>query len=354
MSDDTESTNKIHGGLNNSSSNKISYYIKKYKNNPYRLNHKSIDIFKSQAQLSFYPISKNIRMISSIVAENLAKGKITKFSKKAKKGEAKFVKHFLGWQSWYPWIWTRWASNNKLSNLESWSIFFDFTADRNYAKKQKREVLKLNQLEKIYAKIGIYVFAIGKVFQLNELTKKEVLKIIPNEFFNLNSKVIGVHIRRGENVSGENDIKREGFIFFDLSVYFNEIRKVSKQLNTKKIYLCTDSTEVINFAKAELKEYTLFYSNIDRDKFFRPTSTAQISLETLVANDTQMAKFYSITSIADLYALSKCDYIVGTISISEFSKTAWYLAMAEKNSFVPFSSISGPLDLNKSDSVYLN
>jgi len=344
----------IYGGMDNPSSDKISYYITKYRKKPYLLSRKNINIYKPRAQLSFYPISKNIRMISSIVAENLAKGHSTKFSKKAKRGEEKFVRQFLGWKTWYPWIWTRWVSNNKLSNLESWSIYFHFSYKNTRIKKQKLEILKVNQLEKIYAKIGIYVFAVSKVFQLNESTKNEIIKIIPNEFFNLNEKVIGVHVRRGENISGENNIKREGFVFFDLSIYFNEIRKVSQQLNTKKIYLCTDSSEVIKFAKAELKEYKLLYSNIDRDRFFRPTSTEQVSLETLIANNSQMAKFYSITSIADLYALSKCDYIIGTVSISEFSKTAWYLAMAEKNSFVPFSSISGPLDLNKSDSVYLN
>jgi hypothetical protein len=292
-------------------------------------------------------------MIASIVAENLANGKNTKFSKRAKKGEDKFVKQFLKWKSWYPWIWTRWANNN-LSNLESWNIYFNFLPTNKHLKGQSLKVLRVNQIEKTYAKMGIYVFAISKVFQLNENTKKEIVKIIPKDFFVTNDKIIGVHVRRGENISGKNDIRREGFIYFDLLIYFNEIKKVSNQLKTKSIYLSTDSLEVIEYAQKELRDFTVMYSDIDRDSFFRPTSTEQVSLETIIANDSQMAKFYSFTSIADLYALSKCDYIIGTISISEFSKTAWYLAMAEKKSFVPFSSISGPLDLDKSDSVYLN
>lgn len=306
-----------------------------------------------RAQLSFYPISKNIRMISSIVAKNLAQGKNTKFSKKAKKGEEKFAKQFLGWKSWYPWIWTRWVSNN-LSNLESWNVYFNFSRTNTHIKGKKLKVLRTNPVEKTYARLGIYVFAVSKVFQLNESTKNEIVKMLPKEFFESKEKIIGIHVRRGENISEKNDIQREGFIYVELSSYWEEIRKVSKQLNTKKIYLSTDSFEVIKYAKKELKELEVMYSDIDRDNFFRPTSTEQVSLETIIANNHQMAKFYSFTSIADLYALSKCDYIIGTISISEFSKTAWYLAMADKNSYIPFSSLSGPLDLDKSDSVYLN
>lgn len=345
--------NMIYGRDNELPAIRISYYITKYRNEPYLLSDKIITCYRFRAQLSFYPISKNIRMISSVVAENLTNGKNTKFSKKAKKGEAKFVKQFLKWNSWYPWIWTRWANNN-LSNLGSWSVYFHFSRTNAHLKGQKLKVLKVNRTEKTYAKIGIYVFAISKVFQLNESTKKEIVKIIPKEFFISKEKIIGVHVRRGENISEKNDIQREGFTYFDLSIYFNEIKKVSEQIKTKKIYLSTDSLEVIEYAQEELKEYTVMYSDINRNGFFRPTSTEQVSLETIIANDSQMAKFYSLTSIADLYALSKCDYIVGTISISEFSKTAWYLAMADKNRFVPFSSISGPLDLDKSDSVYLN
>jgi hypothetical protein len=93
-------------------------------------------------------------------------------------------------------------------------------------------------------------------------------------------------------------------------------------------------------------------NTFDREYFFRVDFNSVEDVETYIAKNPDKCDFYALSGVSDLFMLSKALGLVCTIN-SEFSKTAWYLAMATQKKFVEFKSLTVPLDLEERDSIYL-
>ena len=344
---------KINGSASQDTAQLITSYIQEFIDSPYRLNRVLFPFSLKKAHLSFYPLSKNLRMVASEISRNLEFGASTKLSNKARRGEPKHVKKILGWTSWYPWIWSRSRDGAKLKNSKAWFLYFNFPEKSTFKYNRAKYLKTGSDEDRTLARIGIVVSVIGTLFQLPDRIMQDIRRILPNDLEISDVRTVGVHIRRGENISIDGATLRNGFTSINPNEYFDEVKKVCKELETNRIFLCTDSTEIRDLAIKELGIFELLIPNYDASNFYRPINSSEISLETIWANDPELMNFYAVTAIADLYALSRCDYIIGTHSVSEFSKTAWYLAMHHKKRFVPFSSLTGNLDLSKSDSIYL-
>jgi len=343
----------INGNASEDTAQLITSYIQEFMDSPYRLNRVLFPFSFKKAHLSFYPLSKNLRMVASEISRNLEFGASTKLSNKARRGEPKYVKKVLGWTSWYPWIWSRTRDGANLKNSKAWFMYFNFPEKSTFKYTRAKYLKTASDEVRTLARIGIVVSVLGTLFQLPDRIMQDIRRILPNNLEIPNALTIGVHIRRGENISIDGATVRNGFTNINPNEYFEEVKKVCQKLETKRIFLCTDSTEIRDLAKKEFGTFELLIPNYDASNFYRPINSSEISLETIWANDPELMSFYAITAIADLFALSRCDYIIGTHSVSEFSKTAWYLAMHHKKKFVPFSSLTGNLDLLKSDSIYL-
>ena len=85
--------------------------------------------------------------------------------------------------------------------------------------------------------------------------------------------IVGVHIRRGDYLAFQ-----EGIYFFDDSVYSNYMTNLKNQFTEKKVAFFISSIETVNYDN---------YSNLN------------------------VSKLENSLGIEDLYALSKCDYIIG-------------------------------------------
>lgn len=343
----------VDGNPTSYSASRITYYIKEYRSSPYRMSLLPRLFSYRSAKLSFYPLSKNLRMIASVFSRNLERGARTRISNRAKRGESKFVKTVLGWNSWHPWVWSRKLNSRKIKNAEAWKEFFSLPKISPLDLLKTKRIKNLTQNDLKFAQIGIVVSVLRALFNINNFYMERILEKLPT-LHNDSTPIIGVHVRRGENVSSDNQAIRNGFTPIEVLEYFETAKKVCKSVDSKKIYLASDALEVRNLAIEYFKDYELLYADYDPIEFIRPVNSDEISLETILANDPTITDFYAITALTDLYALSQCDFIICTVSISEFSKTAWYLAMARKGEFVPFCSLSGPLDLRKTDSIYLD
>ena len=72
--------------------------------------------------LSFDPVSKNLRFISSYFCEGIKRGLIPRISQQCRHGEDGWWREKTG-ESWYPWLWTRYFTNNTC-NEASWNNLF--------------------------------------------------------------------------------------------------------------------------------------------------------------------------------------------------------------------------------------
>ena len=285
------------------------------------------------AKLSFDPISKNIRFLSSAVAINWLSNKSTKFSNKARNGEDKFVKNQYGWESWYPWIYARQDCIN-VNNLDAWKLYFSSFSDGYVENNQSTQLnTKPDESEKLKYTFPAVVSAMNKIFKFSLNARKEVNS---NYFCDMPSDpVIGLHIRRGEIISEDESWTRPGTPSFNIGDHVHAVRVMSEKLGTNKVFVATDSNSTIEKIKEMLPDFEVFTSNTDRNHFYRIKPGEIYDMQNYIYSNPREASFYVHSSLSDLKYLSQCQGLVGKFS-SEFTFTAWLLAIGVQNKMIPF------------------
>lgn len=302
------------------------------------------------AKLSFDPISKNIRFLSSAVAINWLSNKSTKFSKRARDGEARFVKNQYGWESWYPWLYARQNSIN-INNLDAWRLFFSSFSDGQVENNQSTRLkIKHDYSEELKYTFPAVLSAINKIFQISYNVENE---INANYFCAMPSNpVIGLHIRRGEIISEDESWTRPGTPVFSIDDHVHGVRMMSEKLGTNKVFVATDSNSTIEKIKEKLPGFEVFTSNTDRNNFYRIKPGEIYDMQNYIYSNPRKASFYVHSSISDLKYLSQCQGLVGKFS-SEFTFTAWLLANGVQNKMIPFFDLHGDLtEINYDRVVY--
>jgi hypothetical protein len=290
------------------------------------------------AKLSFDPISKNIRFLSSAVAINWLSNKSTKFSKKARDGEAKFVKNQYGWESWYPWLYAR-QNSFDINNLDAWKLFFtsfsNGEVENNQSTQLKIKSDKSDELKYIFPAV---ISALNRIFKITFNSENE----INSSYFCAmpSDPVIGLHIRRGEIISEDESWTRPGTPVFSIDDHVHAVRMMSEKLSTNKVFVATDSNSTIEKIVEKLPNFEVFTSNTDRNNFYRIKPGEIYDMQNYIYSNPEKASFYVHSSISDLKYLSQCHGLVGKFS-SEFTFTAWLLAIGIQNKMIPFVDLHG-------------
>jgi hypothetical protein len=290
------------------------------------------------AKLSFDPISKNIRFLSSTVAINWLSNKSTKFSNKARNGEERFVKNQYGWENWYPWIYARQNSTN-VNNLDAWRLFFTSFSDGHVENNQSTQLnIKRDKSEMLKYTFPAVVSAINTIFKISLNVRKEINS---NYFCAMPSDpVIGLHMRRGEIISEDESWTRPGTPVFSIDDHAHAVRMMSEKLGTNKVFVATDSNSTIEKIVEKLPDFEVFTSNTDRNNFYRIKPGEIFDMQNYIYSNPEKASFYVHSSISDLKYLSQCQGLVGKFS-SEFTFTAWLLAIGVQNKMIPFCDLHG-------------
>jgi hypothetical protein len=289
------------------------------------------------SKLSFDPISKNLRFLSTSVALNWTVGKSTKFSNRARNGEEKFVRDEYGWGSWYPWIYARWNSDH-ISNLDAWHLFFSsFTHGRIESIKTYYK-LETHLAAELKYFLPFKINALQEVFQISQHSRSE----INSHFFTTwpTGSVIGLHLRRGEIMSQDESWIRPGTSAFSIDDHVKGVLRMSERLNTDQVYVATDSTNTLELLRKKLPNFNIFSSNTDRSKFYRIEHEKIYDMQHFIFDNPKLGEFYAYSSISDLKYLSQCQGLVGKFS-SEFMLTAWLLALGNQQEYVPFVDLHG-------------
>jgi hypothetical protein len=338
----------LHGKPTETIALEIDRCIKDYFNAPKKI----LSSGKSKkAALTFYPLSKNLRVIASTIASNLEFGAPTKLSYFPRKGEYFFVKRNLGWRNWYPWIYVRNAKDETMNNKIAWSKYFVFPDSSRFPKVEYFESNKLNTEEMIIRKIAIKVYAMSLVFEFSDEFKARIAEVTPVTLED-RLEYVGVHIRRGDVISVDGRWSRNDWPIIPVEEFAKSAMLMAESFGTKNIFLATDSFETVEQFRSYCYGYNVMVNTFDREYFFRVDFNSVEDVETYIAKNPDKCDFYALSGVSDLFMLSKALGLVCTIN-SEFSKTAWYLAMATQKKFVEFKSLTVPLDLEERDSIYL-
>lgn len=182
------------------------------------------------------------------------------------------------------------------------------------------------------------VSAINRVFQISLNVENEISQ---NYFCAMPSDpVIGLHIRRGEIISEDESWTRPGTPVFSIDEHAQGVRVMSEKLNTNKVFVATDSNQTLEKISEKLPDFEVFTSNTNRNNFYRIKPGEIYDMQNYIYSNPSKASFYVHSSVSDLKYLSQCQGLVGKFS-SEFTFTAWLLAIGVQNKMIPFFDLYG-------------
>lgn len=301
---------------------------------------------RGECYLSCAPLAKNIRFISSYFYQNIVSQSIPFISNSCRIGED------IDWErenkdSWYPWIWSRYRGN--FSNSDAWNYLFQPITDIVNC---DTDIKKVD-----VDKFSLYLACLNHTFRLNPefynyLTEK--YKLTDDTPFK-NKNVCALQIRRGDMVPPNGDISNGWHCrpLFEISEYMNGVSKVCDLLQTFDVMVSTDSSETIDILKENYPEYNFIYNKFDRSQFKRHNGK-DISFETIVRDNIQLAQYYVETCIIDLLRLSQCNGYVGGMKHSEYGICGWFLQMCNNKKITPYYNVEGEFDTdNKSVGMLL-
>lgn len=296
------------------------------------------DYTEGECYLTFSPVSKNVRFISSDFFRSIVNNKKPGISLDPRPGEAGHLLQMIG-ENWYPWLWSRCYEKNS-NNLESWcNLFLDIS-----------EEVKPQDLPKPgdFHTFFLYLACLEHTFRINP----EMEKNIKDQYFNYewpDLPVCGLQIRRGELVPKDGDIGKgwNGRPLYSLDDYMHKARLMCENLNTNYIFISTDSKEAVEYLVGKYPEYNFLTNGYDRNLFIRYNGGgAYLELESDLRKDPNIIKHYTESCISDLLALSMCQGYVGGMTWSEYGICGWFLQMVKQKKITPYINIEGTLDLN--------
>jgi hypothetical protein len=300
----------------------------------------------NEIPLTFYPIAKNIRIVSSFMVKNILNGEKSYIYNKTRDGEEDYWINGKNMESWYPWLWARGRIQESYTNKEGWLYYFDSFNENNDILLESGEKLKPpDNLELFF----LYLSCVKYTFKLNNNYKKIINDLILEINWPMKSKILAVQIRRGETCT--KDCKISDRPCFDLDHYIEKIDLMLSQHNYEYIYISTDSDEEIEIIKLKRPIWKLLYLNINRKLFFRlngESISSLVDLEVSCSKNINKIPFIVDTALFDLYFISKCHAYISTMSISAFSILGWYLQISEQEKLTPYINMNiETLDMTK-------
>lgn len=319
--------------------------------------------------LSFYPIAKNIRFVSSHMINNILNNKKSVIFNTNRHNEQIFWENELNRGPINPWLWCRGRildENNKIkenyTNHEGWTYYFDSFSKESLSNNNYTEKTYIEPEEK-YKMFFLYLACLKYTFVLNDKYLNMIKEYKEKVNWPDNSKILAVQIRRGD-VSTKSGSKscRE---YFSLNDYIEKIDKLLEKNNYDYIYISTDSeiSELENDIKLVRPNWKLIFLPFKREDFFRMDENASIlnngyyqaqELEDSCRLNPDKIPFIVDTGLMDLYFISICQGYISTMSESEFSKLGWFLQIIEQKKITPYINMNTKkLNFDEKDALLL-
>lgn len=311
------------------------------------LNLHKIYIYNAQIQaqswldcdLSFDPLSKNIRFISSYFCEGIKLGLMPRISYHCRLAEYDWWRLNTK-ESWFPWLWTRYFTNNN-SNPQSWTHIFKNITDII-------DLQNLQQAEGQLCEFYLYLASLDHTFRLNPEFENHINStLLDYKWPSL--PVCGLQIRRGEIVPPDGSVEKSWTErpIFTIEDYVKGLDIVCDKLETNNVFVSTDSLETIDYLKNNYPKYNFISNPYDRNLFIRydgDASTVHLSVD--LQSQPHLIQHYTESCMADLICLSRCQGYVGGMKHSEFGVTGWFLQMIKQQKITPYYNVEGEFKLD--------
>lgn len=288
-----------------------------------------------ECYLSFYPLAKNIRFVSTHFFESILNNNKPRLSNGCRPGEDSFWKSETG-DSWFPWLWTRYF-NKKETNLDSWSNIFEDIED----------VVDQIPIDKDIhvSNFFLYLSCLGHTYRLNKDFSDYLFGRYLTDF--PNEPICGLQIRRGEIVPKDGNLDKSWGLrpTYSIDNYMEGASKICSILNTKNIFISTDSMETVEYLENNYKDYRFFHNKYDRNLFIRYDGDPNVHLEVDLQSKPHLIQHYTESCLVDLYSLSKCHGYVGGMKHSEYGICGWFLQMIKQSAITPYFNVEGEFDL---------
>jgi len=293
--------------------------------------------------LSFYPVAKNLRFVSSHFYNSVKNNRIPVLSDRARGGEDSF---WMGMtlRSWYPWLWVRYFDDLDPGegNRNSWGRLFRPIEDPIMYEDTDPDTFSSGSF-------FLYLACLSHVFRFNDDFGKLLFEKYKTEF--PEEPVCGLQIRRGEIVPKDGDINKSWKIreLFSLDDYMVGAKEVCNKLGTKTIFVSSDSSETLDYLEKNYSDYNFIVNKYDRSLFVRfQGDPSKVNLERDLQLNPKLIEHYTETCLIDLYMLSQCQGFVGGMKHSEYGVCGWFLQMIEQKSITPYYNLEGEFELNGS------
>ena len=174
-----------------------------------------------------------------------------------------------------------------------------------------------------------------------------------DEDSNDKAPTVSMHVRHGDAcdlflnssvddlaVSTNTDDDNWSRICFQSSVYMEKLQLVQKKYGVKKVFLSTDSSDMIKLA-AEHPEFEWVYLDIPRaafDMYVKSGLDHHMNEQDNQANNT----IFFFSAVADMEILKRGDIFIGTFA-SHFSKNLYSAMVGYQMRMIPFISLDFPI-----------
>ena len=265
------------------------------------------------------------------------------------------------------WIWAAGLEECKnISRDGSWNCLFDSVTEIEGLKFKKDEKADLKLFDRIFeirrnnTDSAAHVMMYGKIIDLMtrpstavKLYMQKNVVSMNKQLFNESYPAVSMHVRQGDSCNQVVSIVAEKVISvssntganrkcFSVDVYMKNLHRLRDLYGVKRVYLATDSDEMIARAIQE-KEYNWIFLNISRSAF-QSDQYIDIRMKT----DTELRRDAAFSAASDLQLLRRGDIFLGAFS-GHFSKVIYYLMSGSKMKQIPFVSIDFTLDCDQLD-----
>ena len=287
--------------------------------------------------LSFYPIAKNIRFISSYMTRNILNGRASRISERSRDNEDTFWKTKLNRGDWFPWLWARGRIPSKCSNKDGWNLYFRSFNSTDLILSSEIQLNMVDPPPDDMLPFFMYLACLEYTFQPTSEYMNRIYKIQEEISWPSDEKVIAVQIRRGDTCTPDGKIAFRKI--YSIQDYIDKTTVLVNKYKYKHIFISTDSSEDIEaFKKKCPKEWNIICLPFDRTNFYRSSGVA-IDIEDICRQEPYRIPFTVDSAILDLYFISLCQGFVSTITTSEFSKLGWLLQIVRYKKICPYINL---------------
>ena len=232
------------------------------------------------------------------------------------------------------------------SNLVSWPQISDITLKDMFN-------IKHNNINNI-AQVLMYGKIMDMMSKPTPLVEEFIVRYLSNVNQHLHDKMfpsVSMHVRQGdacdivtndvnEKITTATDNNRRKC--YSVDAYMSKLYKLKELYGVKRVYLATDSQDMIYRTFAE-KDFNWIYINVTRDAF-----NSRTYVDHRMRQETSFREIALFSAVADLELMRRGDIFLGAFS-SHYSKLSYYLMSGSKMRAIPFISVDYTLSCDQLD-----